>query len=119
MAKALPVVSLSDVLQRELRSCLSLEYTPESLPLLLHQVNCADYNVIGITLVMLRAPRLPRQIEGVVRAKGDATQNWEGVLFCTLSVFMVVLCRPMLPVGPDQVPADAEMEKVLSSLPHH
>ncbi|XP_017555415.2 uncharacterized protein si:ch73-242m19.1 isoform X3 [Pygocentrus nattereri] len=32
-----PVVSQAEVIQRELKSCLGQEYTPESLPLLLHQ----------------------------------------------------------------------------------
>eukprot|EP00063_Salmo_salar_P077648 XP_014052483.1 PREDICTED: transmembrane protein FLJ37396 isoform X3 [Salmo salar] len=62
VAKALPVVSLSDVLQRELRSCLSLEYTPESLPLLLHQFY-ADrcYQLAQIKyLLMLRWRRFCR-----------------------------------------------------------
>lgn len=38
VAEALPVQSQADVMQTELEACLSLEYTPESLPLLLHQV---------------------------------------------------------------------------------
>lgn len=38
VADALPVHSQADVMQRELESCLSLEYTPDSLPPLLHQV---------------------------------------------------------------------------------
>ncbi|XP_034419431.1 uncharacterized protein si:ch73-242m19.1 [Cyclopterus lumpus] len=37
VAEALPVRSPADVMQRELESCLSLEYTPDSLPPLLHQ----------------------------------------------------------------------------------
>ncbi|XP_069567814.1 putative uncharacterized protein C6orf183 [Brachyistius frenatus] len=37
VAEALPVRSAADVIQRELQSCLSLEYSPDSLPLLLHQ----------------------------------------------------------------------------------
>ncbi|KAJ7990800.1 hypothetical protein DPEC_G00290670 [Dallia pectoralis] len=37
VAEALPLVSPSDVIQRELESCFNLEYTTESLPLLLHQ----------------------------------------------------------------------------------
>ncbi|XP_047467652.1 putative uncharacterized protein C6orf183 [Mugil cephalus] len=37
VAGAFPVQSQADVMQRELESCLSLEYTPDSLPLLLHQ----------------------------------------------------------------------------------
>ncbi|KAL0969797.1 hypothetical protein UPYG_G00232430 [Umbra pygmaea] len=37
VADALPFVSPCEVGQRELESCLGLEYTPESLPLLLHQ----------------------------------------------------------------------------------
>uniref|UniRef100_A0A3B1K4I9 Coiled-coil domain containing 162 n=1 Tax=Astyanax mexicanus TaxID=7994 RepID=A0A3B1K4I9_ASTMX len=32
-----PVVSQAGVIQKELESCLGQEYTPESLPLLLHQ----------------------------------------------------------------------------------
>lgn len=42
VAEALPVQSQADVMQRELESCYSLEYTPESLPLLLHQVRTKD-----------------------------------------------------------------------------
>ncbi|MBN3319340.1 CF183 protein, partial [Atractosteus spatula] len=34
---ARPVLAQADAMQRELESCLSREYTPESLPLLLHQ----------------------------------------------------------------------------------
>ncbi|TNN78252.1 hypothetical protein EYF80_011492 [Liparis tanakae] len=37
VAEALPLESQADVMQRELESCLSLEYTPDSLPPLLHQ----------------------------------------------------------------------------------
>ncbi|CAK6966026.1 uncharacterized protein si:ch73-242m19.1 [Scomber scombrus] len=37
VAETLPVQSQSDVMHRELESCLSLEYTPDSLPPLLHQ----------------------------------------------------------------------------------
>ncbi|XP_041809940.1 putative uncharacterized protein C6orf183 [Chelmon rostratus] len=37
VAEALPVQSQADVMQRELESCLTLEYTPDSLPPLLHQ----------------------------------------------------------------------------------
>ncbi|XP_038865068.1 putative uncharacterized protein C6orf183 [Salvelinus namaycush] len=62
VAEALPVVPLSNVLQRELQSCLSLEYTPESLPLLLHQFY-ADrcYQLAQIKyLLMLRWRRFCR-----------------------------------------------------------
>lgn len=38
VADILPTRSQADIMQRELESCLSLEYTPDSLPLLLHQV---------------------------------------------------------------------------------
>lgn len=41
MSEALPVQSQADIVQRELDSCLSLEYTPDSLPPLLHQVRTA------------------------------------------------------------------------------
>ncbi|XP_015211614.2 uncharacterized protein si:ch73-242m19.1 isoform X3 [Lepisosteus oculatus] len=37
VAAARPVLVQADAMQRELESCLSREYTPESLPLLLHQ----------------------------------------------------------------------------------
>uniref|UniRef100_UPI0037E99645 uncharacterized protein n=1 Tax=Semicossyphus pulcher TaxID=241346 RepID=UPI0037E99645 len=37
VAEALPAQSPADIMQRELESCLSLEYTPDSLPALLHQ----------------------------------------------------------------------------------
>lgn len=43
MAEALQVQSQADIMQRELDSCLSLEYTPESLPPLLHQVWTAGH----------------------------------------------------------------------------
>ena len=33
-----PMVSQAEVMQKELESCKRREYTPESLPLLLHQV---------------------------------------------------------------------------------
>ncbi|XP_066505111.1 uncharacterized protein si:ch73-242m19.1, partial [Hoplias malabaricus] len=38
VAGAKQIVSQSEIIQRELESCLGQEYTPESLPLLLHQV---------------------------------------------------------------------------------
>lgn len=38
VAEARPVAAQADVMERELESCLRQEYTPESLPLLLHQV---------------------------------------------------------------------------------
>lgn len=38
VADVLLTRSQADIMQRELESCLSLEYTPDSLPLLLHQV---------------------------------------------------------------------------------
>lgn len=38
VAEAKPLIIQADVLQREFESCLKREYTPESLPLLLHQV---------------------------------------------------------------------------------
>lgn len=44
VAAAGPVQSPADVMQRELDSCLSLEYTPESLPALLHQVGTSGRN---------------------------------------------------------------------------
>ncbi|RXM28684.1 Coiled-coil domain-containing protein 162 [Acipenser ruthenus] len=37
VAEARPVAAQADVMERELESCLRQEYTPESLPLLLHQ----------------------------------------------------------------------------------
>ncbi|XP_072222022.1 putative uncharacterized protein C6orf183 [Leuresthes tenuis] len=37
VAEALPFQSQADAMQRELESCLSLEYSPDSLPILLHQ----------------------------------------------------------------------------------
>ncbi|XP_041105837.1 uncharacterized protein si:ch73-242m19.1 [Polyodon spathula] len=37
VAEASPVAAQADVMERELESCLRKEYTPESLPLLLHQ----------------------------------------------------------------------------------
>lgn len=43
VAEALQVQSQADIMQRELDSCLSLEYTPESLSPLLHQVWTAGH----------------------------------------------------------------------------
>ncbi|XP_045918463.1 putative uncharacterized protein C6orf183 isoform X3 [Micropterus dolomieu] len=37
VAEAFPVHSQADIMQRELDSCLSLQYAPDSLPPLLHQ----------------------------------------------------------------------------------
>ncbi|KAK9411479.1 hypothetical protein NXF25_002654, partial [Crotalus adamanteus] len=42
VAEAKPLVIQTDVLQRELDSCLKREYTPESLPLLLYQKQVAQ-----------------------------------------------------------------------------
>uniref|UniRef100_A0A3Q2VI61 Coiled-coil domain containing 162 n=1 Tax=Haplochromis burtoni TaxID=8153 RepID=A0A3Q2VI61_HAPBU len=48
--------SQADIMQRELESCLSLEYTPDSLPLLLHQFfTDRSYHLAQIRyLLMLR-----------------------------------------------------------------
>lgn len=42
VCEALQVESQADVMHRELESCLSLEYTADSLPPLLHQVTTAQ-----------------------------------------------------------------------------
>lgn len=42
VCEALPVQSAADVMQRELESCLGLEYTAESLPPLLLQVQTQE-----------------------------------------------------------------------------
>ncbi|XP_074547863.1 uncharacterized protein LOC141806315 isoform X3 [Halichoeres trimaculatus] len=62
VAEALPVQSAADLMQRELESCLSLEYTPESLPLLLHQFYAdRSYHLAQIKyLLMLRWRRFCR-----------------------------------------------------------
>ncbi|XP_042292989.1 uncharacterized protein si:ch73-242m19.1 isoform X2 [Thunnus maccoyii] len=56
VAETLPVQSQSDVMQRELESCLSLEYTSDSLPPLLHQfyVDRSYYLAQVKYLLMLR-----------------------------------------------------------------
>ncbi|XP_054470262.1 putative uncharacterized protein C6orf183 [Anoplopoma fimbria] len=62
VAEALPVQSQADVMQRELDSCLSLEYTPDSLPPLLHQFYTdRSYHLAQIKyLLMLRWRRFCR-----------------------------------------------------------
>ncbi|XP_050923207.1 putative uncharacterized protein C6orf183 [Lates calcarifer] len=62
VAEALPVQSQADVMQRELESCLSLEYTPDSLPPLLHQFYTdRSYHLAQIKyLLMLRWRRFCR-----------------------------------------------------------
>lgn len=42
-----PVLSEAEVIQRELESCLGQEYTPESLPLLLYQVDLISVSSSG------------------------------------------------------------------------
>ncbi|XP_030574996.1 putative uncharacterized protein C6orf183 [Archocentrus centrarchus] len=62
VAEVLPIRSQADVMQRELESCLSLEYTPDSLPLLLHQFfTDRSYHLAQIKyLLMLRWRRFCR-----------------------------------------------------------
>ncbi|XP_037602422.1 putative uncharacterized protein C6orf183 [Sebastes umbrosus] len=62
VAEALPVQSPADIMQRELDSCLSLEYTPDSLPPLLHQFYTdRSYHLAQIKyLLMLRWRRFCR-----------------------------------------------------------
>ncbi|XP_034531295.1 putative uncharacterized protein C6orf183 [Notolabrus celidotus] len=62
VAEALPVQSSADLMQRELESCLSSEYTPDSLPLLLHQFYTdRSYHLAQIKyLLMLRWRRFCR-----------------------------------------------------------
>ncbi|XP_025756859.1 uncharacterized protein si:ch73-242m19.1 isoform X3 [Oreochromis niloticus] len=56
VADVLPTWSQADIMQRELESCLSFEYTPDSLPLLLHQFfTDRSYHLAQIRyLLMLR-----------------------------------------------------------------
>ncbi|XP_073339210.1 uncharacterized protein [Pagrus major] len=67
VSEALPVQSQADIVQRELDSCLSLEYTPESLPPLLHQFfTDRSYHLAQIKyLLMLRWRRFCRH-SGVI-----------------------------------------------------
>ncbi|KAL3968597.1 granzyme K [Sarotherodon galilaeus] len=62
VADVLPTRSQADIMQRELESCLSLEYTPDSLPLLLHQFfTDRSYQLAQIRyLLMLRWRRFCR-----------------------------------------------------------
>ncbi|KAI3367519.1 hypothetical protein L3Q82_026373, partial [Scortum barcoo] len=62
VAEALPVQSQADVMQRELESCLSFEYTPDSLPpLLLQFYTDRSYHLAQIKyLLMLRWRRFCR-----------------------------------------------------------
>uniref|UniRef100_A0AAQ6IJB5 Si:ch73-242m19.1 n=1 Tax=Anabas testudineus TaxID=64144 RepID=A0AAQ6IJB5_ANATE len=62
VAEALPVHSQADVMLTELESCLSLEYTPDSLPPLLHQFfTDRSYHLAQIKyLLMLRWRRFCR-----------------------------------------------------------
>lgn len=48
VADILPTRSQADIMQRELESCLSLEYTPDSLPLLLHQVGTKRQKIYAL-----------------------------------------------------------------------
>ncbi|KAM8736120.1 uncharacterized protein AB9X84_021648 [Acanthopagrus schlegelii] len=67
VSEALPVQSQADIVQRELDSCLSLEYTPDSLPPLLHQFfTDRSYHLAQIKyLLMLRWRRFCRH-SGVI-----------------------------------------------------
>ncbi|XP_047193536.1 uncharacterized protein si:ch73-242m19.1 isoform X3 [Scophthalmus maximus] len=62
VAEALPVQSPADVMQRELESCFSLEYTPDTLPPLLHHFYTdRSYHLAQIKyLLMLRWRRFCR-----------------------------------------------------------
>ncbi|TDG99230.1 hypothetical protein EPR50_G00207510 [Perca flavescens] len=62
VAEALPVQSQADIMQRELDSCLGFEYTPGSLPPLLHQFYTdRSYHLAQIKyLLMLRWRRFCR-----------------------------------------------------------
>ncbi|XP_059209492.1 putative uncharacterized protein C6orf183 [Centropristis striata] len=62
VAEALPLQSMADIMQKELESCLSLEYTPDSLPPLLHQFYTdRAYHLAQIKyLLMLRWRRFCR-----------------------------------------------------------
>ncbi|XP_071380611.1 putative uncharacterized protein C6orf183 [Centroberyx affinis] len=62
VARALPVLSQSSIMQKELDSCLSMEYSPDSLPLLLHQFYTdRSYHLAQVKyLLMLRWRRFCR-----------------------------------------------------------
>ncbi|KAH0622205.1 hypothetical protein JD844_024313 [Phrynosoma platyrhinos] len=72
VAEAKPLVIQADILQRELESCLKREYTPESLPLLLHQKQVAhimqEYND-----AVQRAVRLSSARENFLTGKENPT----------------------------------------------
>lgn len=87
----MPVHSQADVMQTELESCLSLEYTPDSLPPLLHQV---------------------RTIQTLLK-----TKPW--LLRCIKPFLFIVLYRPIVSLGSDKIPAHAEMEEILSPQQRH
>lgn len=90
VANTVPLQSQADLMEKEMESCLSLEYTPESLPPLLHQVRTAQY-------------------------KG--TKKVNKTQFLT-SVF-AVLCRQIISLGSDQICTHAAMEEILSTLGSH
>ncbi|XP_062296819.1 uncharacterized protein si:ch73-242m19.1 [Scomber scombrus] len=70
VAETLPVQSQSDVMHRELESCLSLEYTPDSLPPLLHQDQMSHLTSEYEDAVQ-RARRLSASREKILTGRGN------------------------------------------------
>ncbi|XP_070834688.1 putative uncharacterized protein C6orf183 [Chaetodon trifascialis] len=70
VAEALPVQSPADIMHRELESCLSLEYTPDSLPPLLHQ-DQVSYLTSEYEDAVQRARRLSASREKILTGRGS------------------------------------------------
>lgn len=102
VAEALPVRSQADVMQRELDSCLSLEFTPDSLPPLLHQVRTVQ-RFKDLKRVNLQENRME-------------TRERPCKPFVYLSS---VLYRQIISLGSDQISAHAEMEEILPPHQRH
>lgn len=102
MADILPTRSQADIMQRELESCLSSEYTPDSLPLLLHQVRTETENLCLKQEAETDYFRIFFFFEKFL--------NLNQFPFC---IFTTVLHRQILSLGSDQISAHAEMEEIL------
>lgn len=100
VAAAGPVQSPADIMQRELDSCLSLEYTPESLPALLHQVGTSGRNTRDMHLQCIWVETAERPFKSLF-------------LCCT------VLHRQIVSLGSDQISAHAEVEEILPPHQRH
>ncbi|XP_067099474.1 uncharacterized protein si:ch73-242m19.1 [Osmerus mordax] len=70
VSQGLPSCSQAEVMQRELESCLNLEYTSESLPLLLHQTQVL-YLVREYEDAVQRAHRLAASREMLLSGRGS------------------------------------------------